>query len=131
MAKLNKVNFILRLKSGTRANLEKVSNYFLQGEPVYTTDTGNLFIADANNIPQPIASLDMAVVFEGEVITNNNEIVFTNDIINQNINLLSYGANTFIHFPKNHYNDIFLNLRHKEYKPPLRHIHFLGDNKQV
>jgi hypothetical protein len=54
-----------------------VANYFAEGEPVYTTDTGNLFIADASYIPQPVATLDMAVTFEGEIIINNDEVVYT------------------------------------------------------
>jgi len=76
MAKLNKVNFILRLKSGTRANLEKVSNYFLQGEPVYTTDTKQLFIADVDYIPNPVQSLDMAVCLDNEVICLDDQIIY-------------------------------------------------------
>lgn len=77
MAKLNKTTFRLLLKRGTRANLNVVSNYFTQGEPVYTTDTKQLFIADASYIPQPVATLDMAVTFEGEIIINSGEIVWT------------------------------------------------------
>lgn len=76
MAKLNKTNFVIKLKRGLRSNLLVVTNYFLQGELVYTTDTKHLFIADANYIPQPVATLDMAVTHEGEIITNSGEIVW-------------------------------------------------------
>lgn len=76
MAKLNKTDLTIRIKRGLRANLGVVSNYFLQGEPVYTTDTKQLFIADASYIPQPVATLDMAVCFEGEIVTNLDQIVW-------------------------------------------------------
>jgi hypothetical protein len=77
MVKLNKTNFIIKPKRGVRANLVKVTNYFLEGEMIYTTDTKHLFIADANYIPQPVASLDMAIVNDdGEIITNGGEIVW-------------------------------------------------------
>ncbi len=76
MAKLNKTNFVIKLKRGLRSNLLVVTNYFLQGELVYTTDTKHLFVADASYIPQPVATLDMAVTFEGEIITNSGEIVW-------------------------------------------------------
>ena len=77
MTKLNKSDFTLRIRRGTRANLLKVANYFLQGELVYTTDTKHLFIADASYIPQPVATLDMAVVHNGDVVTHNSEIVWS------------------------------------------------------
>lgn len=76
MAKLNKTNFTVQLKRGLRANLLKATNYFLQGELVYTTDTKHLFIADASYIPQPVQTLDMAIVFEGDIVTNNGEIIY-------------------------------------------------------
>jgi len=74
--KLNKTDLTIRIKRGLRNNLEVVSNYFLQGEPVYTTDTKQLFIADDNYIPQPVVTLDMAVCFEGEIVTNLDQIVW-------------------------------------------------------
>lgn len=77
MAKLNKTNFRLQVRRGTRATLNVVSNYFEQGELGYTTDTKHLFVGDASYIPQPVATLDMAVVFNGEIITNSGEIVWT------------------------------------------------------
>ena len=76
MAKLNRNNFTVQLKRGVRANLLKVANYFSQGEMVYTTDTKHLFIADASYIPQPIATLDMAVTHEDAVVVNLGEIVW-------------------------------------------------------
>ena len=76
MTKLNKTNFTIRLKRGLRADLETVSNYFLQGEPIYTTDTKHLFIADGNYIPQPVQSLDMAVMVEDQIVSLDNEIVY-------------------------------------------------------
>lgn len=78
MAILNKTPLTLKLMQGTRANLLKVANYFQQGEPVYTTDTKHLFIADASYIPQPIASLDMAVIdADGNIVTSVGEIVWS------------------------------------------------------
>ena len=76
MTKLNKTNFTLRFKRGLRASLGTVANYFLQGEPVYTTDTKHLFIADASYIPQPVATLDMAMCYENEVVCNEDQIVY-------------------------------------------------------
>jgi len=77
LTKLNKTNFTIKLKRGLRASLETVSNYFAQGEPIYTTDTKHLFIADGNYIPQPVASLDMAVVLDdGDIVTDGGEIVW-------------------------------------------------------
>ena len=76
MAKLNKTNFVIKLKRGLRSSLLVVTNYFLQGELVYTTDTKHLFIADASYIPQPVQTLDMAIVFEGGIVTNNGEIIY-------------------------------------------------------
>lgn len=76
MAKLNKTDLTIRLKRGLRVNLLKVTNYFLQGEPIYTTDTKHLFIADASYVPQPVQTLDMAVTHEGDIVTNLGEIVF-------------------------------------------------------
>ena len=77
MATLHSQDYRLQIKQGTRANLEKVTNYFLQGELIYTTDGKQLFIADGSYIPQPVASLDMAVVNDtGDIITNGGEIVW-------------------------------------------------------
>ena len=60
-----------------RSNLlsTAVSNSGVQGEPHYTTDTKQLFIHDGT-VVQPVQSLDMAVCNLGEVVTNNDEIVF-------------------------------------------------------
>jgi len=76
MTTLHKTTQSLRLKRGLRANLERVANYFYQGEPAYTTDTKQLFIADANYIHQPVQTLDMAVCVDNEVVCLDNEIVF-------------------------------------------------------
>lgn len=76
MADLHKTTQRLRIRRGTRANLEKVANYFYQGELVYTTDGKQLFIADASYIPQPVQSLDMAVMVENQIVSLDNEIVF-------------------------------------------------------
>ena len=77
MAKLNKTDFQIRFKKGLRANLGVVANYFAEGEPIYLTDSKQLFIADASYVPQPVATLDMAVVNDGEIVTNNGEIVYS------------------------------------------------------
>ena len=76
MTKLNKTDFVIKAKRGLRADLEKVTNYFPQGEIIYTTDGKQFFIADGNYIPQPVQSLDMAVMVEDQIVSLDNEIVY-------------------------------------------------------
>ena len=76
MAKLNKTNFVLRVKRGLRATVYAVANYPLEGELGYTTDGKRLYIGNASNIFEPIRSLDMAVVHEGNVVCHLGNIVW-------------------------------------------------------
>lgn len=75
MSKLNDRTNTVKARTGLRANLLKVANYFIQGEFVYTTDTKHLFISDGTS-PQPVQSLDMTITNNGEVITHNDEVIF-------------------------------------------------------
>jgi hypothetical protein len=47
----------------------------LEGEFFYTTDTKKLWMFDGNNNVR-VHGLDLALVFEGDVVTNANEIVW-------------------------------------------------------
>lgn len=74
---LNRTVQQLKLKLGLRANLEKTAtaNLGVQGEPAYTTNTKQLFIHDGTSFV-PVQTLDMAVVDEGNVVTNEGQIVY-------------------------------------------------------
>lgn len=75
---LHEQDFQLRFKKGTRANLEKKATVLLsiQGEPFYTTDGYQLFISDGSEM-RPVQSLDMAVMVENEVVSLDNEVVYS------------------------------------------------------
>ena len=76
MTKLNKGNNQIRLKRGLRAALNTAATAYLglQGEPAYTTDTKQLFIHDGANF-RPVQSLDMAVLFDNQVVGFGNAVV--------------------------------------------------------
>jgi hypothetical protein len=76
MTILHKTTQSIRLKRGLRADLEKIANYFGHAEPIYTTDTKQLFIADASHVPQPIQTLNGALCINNEVLCLDNEVVF-------------------------------------------------------
>ena len=78
MAKLHSNNFTKLLKRGLRASLHLLAteSQSVQGEMAYTTNTKQLFVHDGTGF-KPVQSLDMAVVFEGEVVTHNNLIVYS------------------------------------------------------
>jgi len=69
----------IRIRRDTLANLlagerdSGITKY--QGEPYYTTDTKQLFIHDGT-VVQPVQSLDMACINDGDVVTNEGEIVY-------------------------------------------------------
>lgn len=63
------------LRRGLRSALENVSNTGHQEEPAYTTDTEQFFIHNGT-MWKPIPSLDMALVFEGEILTHNDEVLW-------------------------------------------------------
>lgn len=65
----------LLLRRGLRSNVDKYTNYHIQGEPFYTTDTKQLFVSDGTKI-NPIQSLDMALTFDGDVLTFDGDILY-------------------------------------------------------
>lgn len=74
---LNDTSQQIKLKSGLRANLESTatSRLGVQGEAAYTTDDKQLFVHDGTSFV-PVQTLDMAVVDEGNVVTNEGQIVY-------------------------------------------------------
>lgn len=74
MAKLNKVDFTLRLRRGLRSRIERTDQYHLQGEPGYATDTKDLFVSDGTAF-QPVQTLDMLVMHSDDMVVHNGEPV--------------------------------------------------------
>lgn len=74
---LNRTRYSLRLKMGVRANLDLVATAVrgIQGEPSYTTNTKHFFIHDGTKY-EPVQTLDMAVMFEDEIVSVDDEIVY-------------------------------------------------------
>lgn len=72
MAKLNKVDFTLRLRRGLRARIERTDQYHLQGEPGYATDTKDLFISDGTAF-QPVQTVNMLVVHDDDIVFHEGE----------------------------------------------------------
>ena len=70
---------IIRVKNGLRANLLLLATtaLALQGELFYTTDTKHLFVADSTFVPQPVQTLDMALTWEGDILTYEGNVLFT------------------------------------------------------
>lgn len=77
MADLHTKKYVLKLKQGVDANINKLAtvNAAVQGEPHYSTDTEYLYIFNGT-INKPIQTLDRAVCSDNEIICNNNEIVY-------------------------------------------------------
>ncbi len=80
MSELNNRPFTLVLRQGTLTNLELSTTYLTQGEPVYTTDTKQVFIGDGTNKlfvggPEPIntqvASYVLAMSDLGGIVEMN------------------------------------------------------------
>jgi hypothetical protein len=83
VTKLNKNDFTIQMRRGLRANVEKPELFYNhaaipQGEPLYTTDTKQLFIVDSAGV-SAVQSLDMAVIDEDYqvVVDENYEMVHT------------------------------------------------------
>ena len=74
---LHKTDFQIRVKKGTRANLKLPVTELVgvQGEPAYTTDDKQLFVHDGTSF-EPVQTLDMAMMFDNEIIGLDNEIVY-------------------------------------------------------
>lgn len=62
MSLLNNRFWTLRLRRGTQANLMLATTLLQEGEPAYTTDTKQTFIADASNNKIPICGAVYAVL---------------------------------------------------------------------
>ena len=62
-SRLHDTDYVIQIKRGLRKNLllKATTNAGIQAEPYYTTDTKQFFIHDGT-APQPIPSLDMAIV---------------------------------------------------------------------
>ena len=77
MAKLNKTNFQLKLKSGLSANINTAVTKALavEGEPHWTTDTDTLYIFNGSNNTR-VHGLDLVVMFEDNIISYLGEIVW-------------------------------------------------------
>jgi hypothetical protein len=80
--RLNNVPFTIRLRRGLRANVYKPDLFYNhaeipEGEPVYVTDTKNLYIVDSAGV-RPVLTVDMIVVHESEIMFHDGEMV-TND----------------------------------------------------
>jgi len=75
--RLNSQDYQIKFKRGLRANLTGVAaaNLGVQAEPAYTADDKRLFIHDGSAF-LPVPTLDMAIVNNGDVVTNNGEIVW-------------------------------------------------------
>ena len=77
MANLNKAPIQIKFKQGLVANINALAtrNLALTGEPHYTTDTQKLYVFDGSNNIR-VHGLDLAVVHEGDIVTNGGEIVW-------------------------------------------------------
>ena len=76
MSKLNNQPFTIRVRRGTRSNIQKTSTYSVEGELAYTTNTKNLFVSDGS-IFQPVLTLDMAVIDLTEnVVCYNGQVIY-------------------------------------------------------
>lgn len=73
---LNRQSQDISISSGTKANIIKSSAYPYPYELIYATDTDQIFVGNAGSVAIPVQTLDMAVSFEDEVVTNNDEIVY-------------------------------------------------------
>lgn len=72
---------IIQLKQGTRANLTAAATtgLLLQGEPLYTTDTKQLFIADGTFVPIHANSfLEVTIQTAAYVITVQDQVIVCN-----------------------------------------------------
>ena len=67
----------IQIKQGLEANINATAtkNAAITGEPHYTTDTKKLYIYDGSN-NERVHGLDMAVVYEGDIITYEGEITW-------------------------------------------------------
>lgn len=75
--KLNKTNFTIRFRRGTYATLPNgILRFAFEGEPLYATDTKQLFIGSSEYGINPVQTLDMAVTDNDELVSNNDEIVY-------------------------------------------------------
>lgn len=77
MTLLNKTPFVILISVGTKANIIKPTAYGWQGELVLATDTNHLyFFPTTEGAALPVQTLDMAAIYEGDVQTYDDAIVF-------------------------------------------------------
>jgi hypothetical protein len=74
---MGKTLYDIKFRTGLSANINAKTTRGLarQGMPHYAVDTGKTYVFDGDNNMR-VHGLDMALVFEGEVITFNNEIIW-------------------------------------------------------
>ena len=74
---LNRFPHQLQLKQGLAADINTTAtkNLAVQGEPHWTTDTNQLYVFDGNNNVR-FHGLDLVVMYENNIVGNNNEIVW-------------------------------------------------------
>jgi len=74
---LNKTYWTLQMKTGLAASINALATVytFIVGELAYTTDTKKLYVFDGT-ANRRVHGLDTALVFEGEILTFNKEILW-------------------------------------------------------
>jgi len=72
---LNKTPLKIRARRGVFADI--AAAYIKEGEIVYTTDDKQLYVGDADNNFNRVHGLDLAVMNNDILISNNDEIVYT------------------------------------------------------
>lgn len=79
MPQQNRFAEVIVAGKGTRANIIKNGTYAMaQGELAIATDVNRMYIGDSNYRFQDLLNFTMphALVFEGDVVTNNGEVVW-------------------------------------------------------
>lgn len=77
MSDLNRYPIQIKLKQGLAADINTIATKYVatEGEPHYTTDTHKFYIFDGSN-NERVHGLDLALIFEDEVVVNSGEIVW-------------------------------------------------------
>lgn len=65
--------------TSSTVNSTAVKNAAVESEPHYTTDTKKLYVFDGSNNVR-VHGLDLACMYEDEIVSFDNEIVYFNDL---------------------------------------------------